>query len=108
MTTDRTTKSRWLFALWQLTIVSLSLVVIFALADWSLDALDLGGLQQRNGERVAGFLPFLYFSVETFFRIGCGIQTPVGLAWGNRHFRGNEPFPSRSGLYYSHGYSRLA
>ncbi|MEG4291670.1 hypothetical protein Q5692_06750 [Microcoleus sp. C2C3] len=64
-----------------MAIVSLSLVVIFALADWSLDALDLGGLQQRNGERVAGFLPFLYFSVETFFRIGCGIQTPVGLAW---------------------------
>jgi len=64
-----------------LTIVSLSLVLIFALAYWSLDALDLGGLQQRNGEGVAGFLPLLYFSAETFFRIGCGIQTPVGLAW---------------------------
>jgi hypothetical protein len=81
MTTDRTTKSSWLFTLVQLTIVSLSVVLIFALAYWSLDALDLGGLQERNGERVAGFLPFLYFSVETFFRIGYGIQTPVGLAW---------------------------
>ncbi|MEG4961871.1 MULTISPECIES: hypothetical protein [unclassified Microcoleus] len=62
----------------QLTIVSLSVVLIFALAYCSLDALDLEGLQERNGERVAGFLPFLYFSVETFFRIGYGIQTPVG------------------------------
>ncbi|MEG4572369.1 hypothetical protein QUA56_06680 [Microcoleus sp. N3A4] len=52
MTTDRTAKSRWLFALWQLTIVSLSLVLIFALAYWSLDALEWGGLQERNGKPV--------------------------------------------------------
>jgi len=53
-------------------------VLIFALAYWSLDALDLGGVPEQKGEGVAGFLPLLYFSVETFFRIGYGIQTPVG------------------------------
>jgi hypothetical protein len=43
--------------------------------------LGWGELQNRYGEHVVDFLPFLYFSVETFFRIGYGTQTPVGLAW---------------------------
>lgn len=81
MAIDRTAKSRWLFTLLQLTIISFSLILIFAIAYWSLNALKWGGLQAQNGEHAAGFLTFLYFSVETFFRIGYGTQTPVGLAW---------------------------
>ena len=56
-------------------------MLVFAVAYWSLDALKWGGLQGRNGERTADFLSFLAFSVETFFRIGYGTQTPVGVAW---------------------------
>lgn len=81
MTINRTTKSRWFFTLLQLTAISLSLVVIFAIAYWSLDVLGWGGLEEENGERVSDFLTFLYFSVETFFRIGYGTQTPIGLSW---------------------------
>lgn len=81
MSLDRTTKSRRLSTLLQLTVISFVLVFIFAIAYWSLASLGLGGLQNRNGEHVVEFLPCLYFSVETFFRIGYGAQIPVGLAW---------------------------
>lgn len=82
MVIDRTTKSRWRLKILQLTLISLGLIVLFAAAYWAMDALSWGTLQDQNGERAAGFLPFLYFSAETFFRIGYGTQIPVGAMWG--------------------------
>jgi hypothetical protein len=79
--TIRATKSRWFSALLQLMLISLGLILLFALVFWGMDLLNWGILQDRSGQRAAGFLPFLYFSVETFFRIGYGTQTPVGAMW---------------------------
>jgi hypothetical protein len=81
MTIDRTSKSRWVLSLLQLVLLSLMLVVLFAVIYWGIDALSWGTLQNQSGERAAGFLPFLFFSIETFFRIGYGSQVPVGATW---------------------------
>lgn len=81
MTIDLTFKSRWISALLQLVLLSLALVVLFAIAYWGVNALNWGWLQNQNGERAEGVLPFLFFSVETFFRIGYGNQAPMGATW---------------------------
>lgn len=81
MTIDRTVKSHWGLALLQLALLSLLLVVLFAVVYWGVDALNWGRLEHQNGDRAIGFLPFLFFSVETFFRIGYGNQSPVGAVW---------------------------
>lgn len=81
MTINRTLKSRWGLAILQLALLCLALVVLFAVVYWGIDALNWGTLQNRSGERVVGFPSFLFFSVETFFRIGYGSQIPVGTTW---------------------------
>ncbi len=81
MALAHTPKSRWVLSLLHLALLSLALVVLFAVVYWEVDALRWGTLQNQNGERAAGFLPFLFFSVETFFRIGYGSQIPSGVTW---------------------------
>ena len=81
MATNHPVKFRFNSAIVQLICLSLGLVILFAIAYWSIDGMNWGMLQDRQGSRVFGFLPFLYFSIETFFRIGYGTQIPLGAMW---------------------------
>lgn len=74
-------KSRWVSTILQLVLLSLGLIILFATLYWGMDGLNWGVLQDREGVRATGFLPFLFFSIETFFRIGYGTQVPLGAMW---------------------------
>lgn len=80
MAINDTIKPRRVSAILQLVLLSLGLIVLFAIAYWAMDKLNWGTLQ-REAQRAVGFLPFLYFSIETFFRIGYGTQAPSGGMW---------------------------
>lgn len=81
MALNDTIKSRWGSTILQLVLLSFGLIILFALVYWGMDGLNWGILQDREGKRAVKFLPFLYFSIETFFRIGYGTQVPLGAMW---------------------------
>ncbi|WP_106544342.1 ion channel [Chroococcidiopsis sp. CCALA 051] len=81
MAIDDPIESRWGSAVLQLVLLSFGLTILFALVYWGIDGLNWGLLQDREGKRAVRFLPFLYFSIETFFRIGYGTQVPLGAMW---------------------------
>lgn len=81
MAIDDTIESRWGSAVLQLVLLSFGLTILFALVYWGIDGLNWGLLQDREGKRAVRFLPFLDFSIETFFRIGYGTQVPLGAMW---------------------------
>lgn len=81
MAIDDPIESRWGSAVLQLVLLSFGLTILFALVYWGIDGLNWGLLQDREGKRAVRFLPFLDFSIETFFRIGYGTQVPLGAMW---------------------------
>lgn len=80
MTLNRISVFSWQRPLAQVTLLSLGLIVIFALIYWGLDQADWGMIVDRSSHRQSDFLSFLYFSIGTFFRIGYGDQVPIGAA----------------------------
>jgi hypothetical protein len=81
MVINQTIKFRWCLAILQLVVLSLGLIFLFAIIYWGMSSLNWGILQGQAGNRAVGFLPFLYFSAETFFCIGYGTQIPFGAMW---------------------------
>ena len=81
MAIDDPIESRWGSAVLQLVLLSFGLMILFALVYWGIDGLNWGLLQDREGKRAVRFFPFLYFRIETFFRIGYGTQVPLGAMW---------------------------
>jgi len=61
-----------------LTLISLGLIVLFALLYMGVNQIGGGMVLTRQETREADFLSLLYFSMGTFFRIGYGDQVPTG------------------------------
>jgi hypothetical protein len=61
-----------------LTLISLGLIVLFALLYMGVNQMDTGMVLTRQETRETDFLSLLYFSMGTFFRIGYGDQVPTG------------------------------
>lgn len=78
MPVSRLTIRRWCNYILLLTLIALSLIVLFALLYRAIDQFGFGTVITRQGDRETDFLALLYFSMGTFFRIGYGDQVPTG------------------------------
>jgi hypothetical protein len=75
---NRLTLPRWCNYVALLTLISLGLIVLFALLYMGVNQMDTGMVLTRQETRETDFLSLLYFSMGTFFRIGYGDQVPTG------------------------------
>ncbi|MEP0885647.1 ion channel [Trichocoleus sp. ST-U3] len=75
---NRLTIPRWCNSVVLLTLISLGIIVLFALLYLGVNQIGGGMVLTRQETREADFLSLLYFSMGTFFRIGYGDQVPTG------------------------------